>query len=175
MWCTTWWWRSCRTGPGARWGALPFGEGEPPPAGTVGLVIVAPDRFDAGQPMAGLAVDSWAEVIPEREHTAGLTFHYDAPGARPPQAVVLAVHPDPDPATWDLETLVATVNETIELVHLRTLTLKEVDSFAGLLPALFLPNNYTRDVPSVSFKGLVELAAARELLTSSIAGVVGKS
>lgn len=160
--------------PGARWCALAFGAEGPPPAGTVGFVIVTPDRFDPATPMAGLAVDAWAEVIPEREHTAGLAFHYDAPGARPPQVVVLAVHPQPDPASWDLDTLVATVNETIELTHLRALTLKELDGFAGLLPALFLPNNYTRDVPSVSFKGLVDGAAARGLLTADIAGVVGK-
>jgi hypothetical protein len=161
--------------PGARWCELPFGAEGPPPAGTVGLVIVAPDGFAAPRAAAGLAVDAWAEVIPEREHTAGLAFHYDAPGARPPQAVVLAVHPQPDPQRWDLDTLLATVNETIELAHLRTLSLQEIEGFSGLLPALFLPNNYTRDVPSVSLKFLIEAARAKDLLTGArTAGVVGK-
>jgi hypothetical protein len=161
--------------PGARWCELPFGEEGPPPAGTVGLVVVAPDGFDPGRPSAGLAVDAWSEVIPALEHTAGVTFHYDAPGARPPQAVLLAVHPLPDPDRWDLDTLLETVNETVELAHLRALSLKEIEGFSGLLPALYLPNNYTRDVPSVSFKHLLEVAEAKNLLTASIAsGIVGK-
>lgn len=160
---------------GAHWCELPFGEEGPPPAGTVGLLVIAPSGFDPARPAAGLAVDAWAEVIPASEHTAGLTFHYDAPGARPPQTIVLAVHPGVNPARWDLDTLLETVNETVELAHLRTLSLKEIEGFAGLLPALYLPNNYTRDVPSVSFKGLVELARARDLLTVSAApGVLGK-
>jgi hypothetical protein len=136
---------------------------------------VAPDGFDPARPVAGLAVDAWTEVIPAAEHTAGLTFHYDAPGARPPQAVVLAVHPLPNPERWDLDTLLETVNETVELAHLRALSLKEIEGFAGLLPALYLPNNYTRDVPSVSLKALLEVAQARNLLTAPLAtGVVGK-
>lgn len=161
--------------PGAPWCELPFGAEGPPPAGTVGFVVVAPDGFDPAGPIAGLAVDAWAEVIPAREHTAGLAFHYDAPGARPPQAVVLAVHPKPDPERWDLDTLLETVSETAELARLRTLSLKEIEGFSGLLPALYLPNNYTRDVPSVSPKNLVELAKARGLITAAAAaGVLGK-
>jgi hypothetical protein len=161
--------------PGARWCELPYGDEGPPPAGTVGLVVVAPDGFDQARPAAGLAVDAWTETVPALEHTTGVTFHYDAPGARPPQAVVLAIHPQPDPDRWDLDTLVDTVNETVELAHLRALSLKEIEGFAGLLPALYLPNNYTRDVPSVSFKHLLELAEARGILPASIApGVAGK-
>ena len=83
--------------PGARWCELPFGAEGPPPAGTVGIVAHAPDGFDPTRPLAGLFVDAWAEVIPSAEHTAGVAFHYDAPGARPPQAIVLAVHPDVAP------------------------------------------------------------------------------
>ena len=97
-------------------------------------------------------------MIPATEHTAGVTFHYDAPGARPPQAIVLAVHPDPEPGALGHRHLLETVEETAALARLRTLSLKEIEGFAGLIPALYLPNNYTRDVPSVSFKGLVDAA-----------------
>jgi len=151
---------------GARWCELPFGEDGPPPVGTVGLVVVAPDGFDPTKPHAGLLIDAWAEVIPSTDHTAGLTFHYDAPGARAPQAIVLAVHPQPDPDRWDLDTLVDTVNETAALARLRTLSLKETEGFAGLLPALYLPNNYTRDVPSVSLQWLTEQAEAADVLAA---------
>jgi hypothetical protein len=160
--------------PGARWCELKFGDEGPPPAGTVGMLLVAPAGFQPARPAAGLAVDAWAEVIPASEHTAGVTFHYDAPGARPPQAVVLAVHPKPDPDRWDLDTLLATVNETAELARLRTLSLKEIEGFAGLLPALYLPNNYTRDVPSLPFKQLLETVRDKNLLTVASTGITGK-
>jgi hypothetical protein len=141
--------------------------------GTVGLVVVASDGFDPTEPHAGMLIDAWAEVIPSTDHTAGLTFHYDAPGARAPQAIVLAVHPQPDPDRWDLDTLVDTVNETAALARLRTLSLKETEGFAGLLPALYLPNNYTRDVPSVSLQWLTERAEAADVLMAESA-ITGK-
>jgi len=144
--------------PGARWCELPFGPEGPPIAGTVGVVAHAPAGFDPTGPLAGLFVDAWAEVIPSIEHTAGVAFHYDAPGARPPQAILLAVHPDLEPDRWNLQYLLETVQETILLAQVRTVTLRELDGLAGLIPALYLPNNYTRDVASVSFKGLVTAA-----------------
>jgi hypothetical protein len=160
--------------PGAPWAELPFGASGPPPAGTIAFAIVAPRRVGVGGPISGLFIDSWSEVIPSTEHTAGLTFHYDAPGARPPQAIVLAVHPQLDPQRWDLDTLLATVEETRSLAMLRTLSLKEIEGFAGLLPALYLPNNYTRDVPGVSPRWLVDAAAAAQLLTRTASQIVGR-
>ena len=73
---------------------------------------------------------------------------------------MLAVHPDLEPDRWNLQYLLETVQETISLARLRTITLRELDGMAGLIPALYLPNNYTRDVASVSFKGLVTAADA---------------
>ena len=113
-------------------------------------------------------------MIPATEHTAGLTFHYDAPGARPPQAIVLAVHPDPDPDRWDIDTVLETVDEVAALAKLRTLSLKEIEGFAGLIPALYLPNNYTRDVPSVPIRWLVDAAEAAGLLTMATSAITGK-
>lgn len=160
--------------PGARWCELPIEAGaEPPPAGTIGVVAVAPGGFAPTGPLAGLVVDVWAEVIPPLEHTAGISFHYDAPGARPPQAIVLAVHPDEAPERWNLDYLVETVQETMSLSQLRLVGLRELDGLVGLVPGLFLPNNYTRDVPSVSFKGLIEVATAAELVTAP-SGIRGK-
>ncbi len=160
--------------PGARWCELPFGPEGPPPAGTVGLVVVSASDFDPAQPQAGLFVDAWTEVIPATEHTAGLTFHYDAPGARPPQAIVLAVHPDPEPDRWDIDTVLDTVEEVADLARLRTLSFKEIEGFAGLIPALYLPNNYTRDVPSVPIKWIVANAASAGLLTKAATAITGK-
>jgi hypothetical protein len=57
---------------------------------------------------AALVVDSWSEFVPAGEQAAGLAFQYDAPGARAPQAVILAVPPDLATATWNVEQLLAT-------------------------------------------------------------------
>jgi hypothetical protein len=103
-----------------------------------------------------------------------VTFHYDAPGARAPQAVLLAVHPDVTPGRWDFETLLATVSEAADLAQLRTLSALELAPLGTFLPALYLPDDYTRDVPSVSLPGLVRIAEAQlsesELRLSTVLG-----
>ena len=83
------------------------------------------------------------------------------------------MHPDLRAGAWNLHYLLETVQETITLARLRTVTLRELDGLAGLLPALYLPNNYTRDVASVSFKGLVTAARAADLGTVHT-GIRGK-
>jgi hypothetical protein len=45
-------------------------------------------------------IDSWAETVPASAHTTWAAFGYDAPRARPQQAILLAVPADvdkPDP------------------------------------------------------------------------------
>ena len=86
---------------------------------------------------------------------------------------MLAVHPDEAPERWNLDHLVETVQETASLARLRAVGLRELDGLVGLVPGLFLPNNYTRDVPSVSFKGLIDVATAAELMTAT-SGIRGK-
>ena len=66
------------------------------------------------------------------------------------------------------------MQETITLARLRTVTLRELDGLAGLIPALYLPNNYTRDVPSVSFKGLVDRGDGPPNLGTVHTGIRGK-
>ena len=147
--------------PGARWCELPFGPEGPPPAGTVGLVVVSSGAFDPAQPQAGLFVDAWTEVIPAtRAHR-----RRDVPLRRPrcPAAAGDRARGAPRPRARTAGTSTpcsTTVDETAALAKLRTLSLKEIEGFAGLIPALYLPNNYTRDVPSVSIKWLVDAAEA---------------
>ena len=45
-------------------------------------------RFEGG-PATGLVLGTWTEAIPRSGQTAGVAFHFDAPSARPPQAVLL--------------------------------------------------------------------------------------
>lgn len=142
-----------------RWYALPHGPDGPPPDGATSIA----GHFDGatlGRRMSGIVVDSWTESIPASEAVTGLSFHYDAPGARAPQSILLAVHPGADPDGWDFDLLVDTVNEAIELTHLRGVGPRELGALAGLLPSLFLPDVPSRDGASLPIKNMSEAFAA---------------
>ncbi len=105
--------------PGGRWVALPPPEDEEVPGGTVGIVVHAPDGIDPAGPAAGVVVDEWTEVIPATAETTALSFHYDAPAAHPPHAILLAVPGVPGTATWSFDELLGAVREAIALTRLR--------------------------------------------------------
>ncbi|HNO33741.1 MAG TPA: hypothetical protein PKK30_05500 [Nitrospira sp.] len=104
-----------------RWVALPPAPGQPFPRGRLSLVAQMsspqPLRFD--QPFAGLLIDEWVETVPSPRETTGVTFHYDQPNSAPPQALLLAV-PSDRRATWDLNSLEAVLQDTMDLARLRT-------------------------------------------------------
>jgi hypothetical protein len=141
--------------PDGRWIALPFGPAGAPPEGTMAIVLHAPDGVEPASGGAGIVIDSWTETVPAMTETTAVTFHYDAPGARAPQTMLLAVHPAKMPDRWDFDTLAASINEAMDLGKLRTLGSKEWAPLATFIPAIFLPDSYSRDVPSVSLWELV--------------------
>ncbi len=104
-----------------RWVALPSAPDQSFPRGRVSLVAylssTQPPRFD--HPFAGLLFDEWVETVPSPRETTGVTFHYDQPNSAPPQALLLAV-PSDRRATWDLNSLEAVLQETMDLARLRT-------------------------------------------------------
>jgi hypothetical protein len=148
--------------PDAPWLALPFdAKTGPPPNGSVATVLHAWKPVDVAAPVAGLLVDGWTETVPAGEETTAVAFHYDAPGARAPQAMLLAVHPARQPGHWSFDTLLATVNEAVDLARLRTLSAAELAPLSSFLPALYLPDDYTHDVPSVRLPQLLRAAQAK--------------
>ncbi len=67
---------------------------------TVSFRPPAPDDAAPGVE-APVAIDGWAETVPSRLHSTWAAFGYDAPRARPQQAILLAVPADvdaPDPS-----------------------------------------------------------------------------
>ena len=158
--------------PGAPWLALPFGDSGTPPHGSVGLVLHSWEPVNLTRAFAGLVLDGWTETIPADQETTAVSFHYDAPGSRAPQAVLLAVHPERNPKKWSFDILLDTVNEAADLAQMRTLSSAELAPLGSFLPALYLPDDYTHDVPSVSLKDLVTRAEAIGLDVS--ATVLGK-
>ncbi len=117
--------------------------------------------LDADTPLAGLSLDEWQEVIPERMQTTGVAFHYDAPGARPPQAVLLAVPPRAVMAQWSFDEVLATVHEAFDLAQLRCVRPKDFVAGLGVfLPANFLPQHFGAEVPSVELWQMAHKYAA---------------
>lgn len=138
--------------PNDRWVGLPLTSARPP-GGRLSLVVHAPSSVDATQPLAGILIDEWTEVVPSPEETTGLVFHYDQPSARAPHAILIAVAPDDKP-TWDLETLEATVLETLELARLRTVDPPELSEATPFLPALYFASGDHGWAVTSDFDGL---------------------
>jgi hypothetical protein len=138
---------------GERWAALPHGAHGPPDV-SLAMVVVAPGGPDAlagalGSGVGVLAVDSWSELVPATEQSCGLAFQYDAPGARAPQAWLLAVPPDLSATTWTPEQLLDTVVEAADLARIRAVTLADLPAAGPVLPAIYLPTTLGPEVAGI--------------------------
>ena len=127
------------------------------PPGKLSLVAHLPRAFDPAQPFVGLVFDEWVEIVPATEMTTGVSFHYDAPGARPPQTVLLAVAP-PGPERWRVETLEQILLETLELARMRAVdpqSLGDDPLLHRALPALYVTTNLEGETVSTDFGRVV--------------------
>lgn len=148
--------------PGAPWVGRPLDHPGEVPDATTSLVIHRTAEDDArttiGSTLHALVVDRWHERIPSPEETTGVAFHYDAPGARPPQSILLAVPPDPDADTWELDTLIDIVNESFDLTRMRMLDMDDLTAAGRVLPAAYLAFNLERTVPSFDLRAVLDAA-----------------
>lgn len=136
------------SGNGERWVGLPGGK--PVLGGRISLVAYGVADVNLTGPLCGLLIDDWTEVIPNKSEMTGVVFQHDAPGARAPHAVLLAVAPTFGP-TWSLPALEATVLETIELAQLRTVDADALRLLGHFLPGLFFAFNVANDTVSADF------------------------
>ncbi len=120
--------------------------GTAPPAAEplVHTVMLTEPGTDIASLTGGLVLDEWTEVLPRPDTTTGLAVHYDAPDARAPQSVLLAVHPDPDNSAqpWSWEMIESMVSDTLDLARLR---LVELDQLATTALDEYLPAVYVRE------------------------------
>ena len=136
---------------GERWIGLPPARRRR--AGKLSLVAHLPRPFQASAPLSGLVFDEWVEVVPAREVTTGVSFNYDAPGARPPQASCSRSR-RPGTARWEVETLEETLLETLELAQLRAVDPQALGGDPLLqraLPALYVTGNLGGEQISTDF------------------------
>jgi hypothetical protein len=128
--------------------------------------------------LAGFICDEWQETIPDRFQTAGISFHYDTPGARPPQSILLAMPPRLNQEQWHFDEVVDTIHEALDLAGIRGVRPLDLESSLGsLLPANYLPQNYTDELPSIRILKMAHDALkrfAKETTTEIIGIPLGK-
>lgn len=90
--------------------------------------------------VCGLHLDRWVEVVPAPVETTGVAFHFDAPQATAPQAILLAVPPNPRTG-WDAAALEAVLLETLDLAKLRMVDSERRPTLGHFLPALLFARN----------------------------------
>lgn len=95
--------------------------------------------FEPGVARAGLLIDEWTELVPDRDQQTGLAFQFNRPTSRPANALLLAVSPQLTGA-WAWDDLVATLHETLDDARGRLVEPAHIDAskYAQLLPAIML-------------------------------------
>lgn len=158
------------------WVGLPFPDGRPPTTPLSSLVVEVAGvangdpEPDLSGSVAGFVLDEWTEVIPRRLErrpaadpdadpelvdvaTAGLAVHANAPGARPPQAILLAM--TPDGGHWSADRLVAVIDEALALARIRGVTLEQIPLVGRYLPALYFRDWSLQGEPVIDWSKLV--------------------
>jgi hypothetical protein len=142
---------------GAAWIGRPFTDTPPP---TTGYVIHAAARPNFTATVAGLVIDQWTEAVPSRTETTGLSFHFDAPGARAPQTMLIATPTDRTATAWTVEALAGSVREAVALARIRPLDIDDIDAVARFLPAAYLPFNIESKLPGLNLSLIIGAAIA---------------
>ena len=86
--------------------------------------------------VCGLMFDAWSEPIPGQAQTTGLAVHFDRPGARPPQSVLLAM--PPREGAWTIEEFETILVQTLELAQMRAVGPETLQALGHTLPTVFL-------------------------------------
>ncbi|MBE7173193.1 MAG: hypothetical protein INR73_21645 [Williamsia sp.] len=122
---------------GDYWLGMQYPDSYKPAEDKLSLVLVNDTQFSAQTTQSGLIIDEWLEIIPGREETSGIAFHFNQPDVTAPQAILLAVHPRTDDM-WTFDDLVHTVDDTIALAKNRIIEPDLVNQsvFNHALPAM---------------------------------------
>ncbi len=121
-------------------------EEEDFPRGALSIMAFSSEPLDLHkQPVSGVLIDDFSEVIPHADAQTGVAFQYDQPNSQPPHACLLAVPSQWEgksgnqEAKWSREELVATVRETMNLAKIRSVDFDALGKLQNIAPGLFLP------------------------------------
>ncbi len=98
-----------------------------------------------GEKVAIGLIDAFSEAIPMPQRSTMTAFGFNAPAARPPQAILLAVPPQPR-QRLDEDLLRQIVDETRELAHARTAHIEDLGDLQALTPTSWLEASGTHGV-----------------------------
>lgn len=106
---------------GAKWIGAELQAGSDLPGDLVSIVVQPIGPFAGGNPIKGLVLDEWRELVPGTHETTGVAFHCDAPNAEPPQTVLLAVcrRAPQNNGHWAWQELVDCVTQALVLAKMR--------------------------------------------------------
>lgn len=101
------------------------------------IVRHLPEGHAAANAQAGLLIDEWNEVIPNRIETTGIAVHYNQPNTEPPQCLLVAVSPTIK-GHWEWDDLVETLIDTFDRAKRRAVEpdFLRTTPYAQVLPAV---------------------------------------
>jgi hypothetical protein len=138
---------------GEAWVGMTPAAGKAIEPGRLSLVVHAGSPLQPAQPMAGLLVDEWVEVVPNREESTALAFQYNPPDTCAPQALLLAVPPVAGRA-WTHADLQRLLLDTFEMARLRAVDAEALGELGHYLPALSFGINAEGAAVSTDFRPL---------------------
>jgi hypothetical protein len=94
---------------------------------------------NTSDPLCGLLLDRWSEVVPSAETDAAVAFHVDAPTTAAPNAILLCV-PEPGLEAWTEGDVLAHMLEALELAKLRTVQPQALGGVAQFAPLALVDN-----------------------------------
>ena len=133
-----------------RWLALPFKPAHTPSAAKLSLAVQSVSDVDVAQPLAGVLIDEWVEVIPGTTEVTGVALQYDQPSTAPPQTILIAVPPEIG-TPWTIWSLQQVLLETLDLARIRAADSEALDEVGHYLPALYFACNVLSDTVSTDF------------------------
>jgi hypothetical protein len=116
--------------------------------------------IDAAAGVALLVLDDYTEIVPTASTTTAVSFGFDAPGARPPQIVLLAVPPVAG-TPWSIDALAGVIGETLDLAKIRMVDLSAVAWAGRFVPTLYLTDGDVANGLDLPMKNIVALANAQ--------------
>jgi hypothetical protein len=147
------------------WIALPIPDGASLTGDLVSIAVQPVGPFNAANPVAALVIDEWSETVPTRQEVTGITFHYNAPSAEPPQAVLLAVsqRSPNNNLRWTWDELVACVDQAFALARIRCVGPDQLRStrLDPVLPATLVAESTAPATISTSWFANVSIEVAK--------------
>jgi hypothetical protein len=133
-----------------RWVGLPLKPGQSLPGGTLSLAVQSSTAINVSQPLTGLLIDEWVEVVPNAKETTAIALQYDQPNSAPPQIILIAVPPELG-VPWTVWSLQKVLLETLDLARIRAVDPDALDEIGHYLPALYFALNVAGDTVSTDF------------------------